>query len=215
MQHLIIVANYSHKKHAKSICLMMEDAAQIRGTGIAKRNPSYIQKKMEQGKSIIALDGNKVIGFCYIEDWEGQKYVANSGLITHPDYRKTGLAKRIKKATFNLSREKYPKAKLFGITTSMAVMKINSSLGYKPVTFSELTKDENFWNGCKSCINYDVLIRTNNSMCLCTGMICDFNVIKKKTSTDKKSWDGFVRFLKLRKLRIEKKAKQFPILKKH
>jgi len=215
MQHLIIVANNSHKKYAKSICLMMEDAAKIRGTGIAKRNPTYIQLKMEQGKSIIALDGEKVIGFCYIEDWEGQKYVANSGLITHPDYRKTGLAKNIKKATFDLSKLKYPKAKLFGITTSMAVMKINSNLGYIPVTFSELTKDENFWNGCKGCVNYDVLMRTNKTMCMCTGMICDFNETKKETSVDKKSWDGFVRFLKLRKLRIEKKAKQFPILKKH
>jgi hypothetical protein len=180
MQYLIVVANNSHKKHALSICLMMDNAAKVRGTGIAKRNPDYIKLKMEEGKAVIALDKNKVIGFCYIEDWEGQKYVANSGLITHPDYRKIGLAKNIKQAIFNLSKSKFPNSKLFGITTSMAVMKINSDLGYKPVTFSELTKDEKFWNGCKSCVNYDVLTRTNKAMCLCTAMVCDFKEINKK-----------------------------------
>lgn len=213
MQHLIVVANNSHKKHANSICLMMENAAKIRGTGIAKRYPEYIQLKMSEGKAVIALDGDDVIGFCYIEDWEGQKYVANSGLITHPNYRNTGLAKAIKKAIFHLSKEKYPKAKLFGITTSMAVMKINSGLGYKPVTFSELTKDEKFWSGCQSCINYDVLTRTNKSMCLCTAMICEFNNIEKKEKIEKTSWEGFVKFIKLRKIRIEKITKQFPLLK--
>lgn len=186
MQFLINVANESHFKHAEAICDMMAKASKIRGTGIAKRDPEYIRKKMEEGKAIIALDGEKVIGFCYIENWEGQKYVANSGLITHPDYRKMGLAKEIKKAIFFLSKEKFPNAKLFGITTSMAVMKINSQLGYKPVTFSELTQDEKFWNGCKSCVNYDVLTRTDKKMCLCTGMICDLSEIElpKKAEDD-------------------------------
>ena len=55
----------------------------------------------------------------------------------------------------------------------MAVLKINYELGYQPVTFSELTTDEAFWNGCKTCKNYDVLHRTNKKMCLCTGMLYD------------------------------------------
>jgi hypothetical protein len=67
----------------------MESSAKVRGTGIAKRNPEYITQKMEEGKAVIALtkDGTWV-GFCYIETWEGE-YVANSGLIVSPDFRKT------------------------------------------------------------------------------------------------------------------------------
>ena len=144
MQFNIQVTNESHQKYAQFICELMEKAAKVRGTGIAKRKPEYIKEKMSQGNAVIALDGDVAIGFCYIESWEGHKYVANSGLIIHPDYRKMGLAKAIKKEIFELSRKNFPESKLFGITTSMAVMKINSDLGYKPVAFSELTTDENF-----------------------------------------------------------------------
>lgn len=212
MQFRITVANNSHYKYAESICKMMAEAATIRGTGIAQREPDYICKKMEEGKAIIALDNDLAIGFCYIESWEDEKYVANSGLITHPDYRKKGLAKAIKEATFLLSKEKFPNAQLFGITTSMAVMKINSDLGYNPVTFSELTTDEKFWNGCKSCANYDILQRTNKSMCICTGMICDLSTVKHPNK--KSTWEGFKTFLNERKTRIQNKAKQFPKLNK-
>jgi hypothetical protein len=206
----ISVADKSHILHAEAICLMMEEAAKIRGTGISRRKPAYIKNKMAQGMSVIALDGEKVVGFCYIESWEGQRYVANSGLITHPDYRKSGLAKSIKKTTFELSRKKFPKAKLFGITTSLAVMKINSDLGYKPVTFSELTKEETFWSGCQTCPNYDILQRTEKSMCLCTGMVCDLSKLTMKNSVQnkKRSWENFKRFIKLRKIRVQRKSNQ-------
>lgn len=52
-------------------------------------------------------------------------------------------------------------------------MKLNSRMGYKPVTFSELTDDEEFWRGCEGCRNYDILQRNNRRMCLCTGMLYD------------------------------------------
>lgn len=178
MDYIVKVANESHIKFATTICEMMADAAKVRGTGIAKRQPDYLINKMMEGKAIIALHGDEAVGFCYIENWEGQKYVANSGLIVHPNHRKTGLAKKIKKATFILSKKKYPNSKLFGITTSLAVMKINSELGYQPVTFSEITQDEIFWKGCQSCVNFDILTRMNRSMCLCTGMACDLSKIE-------------------------------------
>jgi hypothetical protein len=212
MQFLISVTNDSHLKHASTICNMMADAAQVRGTGIAQRKPEYIRKKMIEGNAIISLDKQNPIGFCYIESWDNQKYVANSGLITHPDYRKTGLAKAIKKATFDLSKKKFPNAKLFGITTSMAVMKINSSLGYQPVTFSELTQDKNFWKGCVSCANYDILQRTKKTMCICTGMVCDLRKITPHNQNP--AWGGFKKFIKQRKIRIQSKSKQFPKLNK-
>jgi len=211
MEFTLCVANSSHHSWATTICNMMEEAAKIRGTGIAKRKPAYVQKKMTEGKAVIAFQEAEVIGFCYIENWEGEKYVANSGLIVHADFRNSGLARAIKKAIFNLSKQKYPNAKLFGITTSMAVMKINSDLGYQPVTFSELTQDETFWKGCQSCRNHDILQRTERKMCLCTGMVCDLSKISQsQTEINKQeAWDSFQSFMKEREIRLQEKESLF------
>ena len=150
-------------------------AAKKRGTGIASRTPEYVTQKMLEGKAIIAIEEETgtFAGFCYIESWEGKKFVANSGLIVSPEFQGHGLAKRIKQASFELSRKRFPDAKLFGLTTGLAVMKINSNLGYRPVPFSELPDDDAFWNSCKSCVNYDILQRTERRHCLCTGMLYD------------------------------------------
>jgi N-acetylglutamate synthase-like GNAT family acetyltransferase len=169
----------SHTDYAEIICQSIEDAARARGTGIARRTPEYIITKLLEGKAVIAFAVHddsfspEFVGFCYIETWGGKKYVANSGLVVRPEYRHSGIARAIKQRAFELSREKYPEAKLFGITTSHAVMKINTDLGYVPVPFSELTDDDEFWNGCRSCPNFDILERTQRKMCLCTGMLCD------------------------------------------
>lgn len=152
----------------------MAESAKARGTGIAKRSPDYIQTKMDEGKAVIALtDEGTWVGFCYIEAWEHGKYVANSGLIVSPPFRKSGVAREIKRKVFELSRKKYPDAKIFGLTTGLAVMKINSDLGYEPVTYSELTTDEEFWKGCRSCVNYDILMSKERKNCLCTAMLFD------------------------------------------
>ena len=152
----------------------MESSAVVRGTGIAKRSPEYVEQKIQEGKAVIAVTANgDWVGFCYIEVWGHNEFVANSGLIVAPVYRKTGVAKAIKKRIFELSREKYPAAKIFGLTTGLAVMKINSDLGYGPVTYSELTDDEEFWAGCKSCVNYDILMSKERKNCMCTAMLYD------------------------------------------
>ena len=202
----------SHHPYATAICELIETAAKQRGTGIAKREPEYIKTKMTNGNAVIALDGHQLAGFCYVEIWENKKYVANSGLIVHWDYRGQGLAKKIKAKAFELSKKKYPEAKLFGITTSLPVMKINSDLGYKPVTFSELTQDETFWKGCQICPNYDILSRNNRSNCLCTGMLYD----PKKPNTQseekkKQNLETFYRWVRLKKqsfLKVIKPSKQ-------
>ena len=184
----IVIANKSHTVYADIICKTIEDAAQVRGTGIAKRKPAYIATKMQNGNAVIALQNGKFAGFCYIEKWGHGKFVANSGLIVHPDFRNLGLAKQIKEVIFKHSRAKFPDAKIFSITTGLPVMKLNSDLGYKPVTFSELTTDQTFWDGCKTCRNYDVLTRTERKMCLCTGMLFDpKNQNKKKPEQIKES----------------------------
>ncbi|MBR4802510.1 MAG: GNAT family N-acetyltransferase, partial [Bacteroidales bacterium] len=112
-------------------------------------------------------------GFSYIETWSHTKFVANSGLIVAPAYRKSGLARKIKQRIFALSREMYPYAKIFSITTGLAVMKINTELGFKPVPFSLLTDDKEFWEGCYGCPNYDILERNDCKICLCTALLYD------------------------------------------
>ncbi|SNR66621.1 Acetyltransferase (GNAT) family protein [Lutibacter agarilyticus] len=169
----VVIANISHIKYAELICETIKESAKVRGTGIAERTPEYITKKISTGDAVIAVENGKFAGFCYIETWDNKSFVVNSGLIVHPDFRNQGLAKKIKKKILDYSQEKYPEAKIFGITTGLAVLKINYELGYQPVTFSELTTDEAFWNGCRTCKNYDVLMRTDKKMCLCTGMLFD------------------------------------------
>jgi GNAT superfamily N-acetyltransferase len=171
---IIKVASAADTHYATAITDEMASSARARGTGIAKRTPEYVEQKILEGKSVIAVTaGGEWVGFCYIEVWEHNKFVANSGLIVAPPYRKTGVAKAIKKRIFELSREKYPDSKIFGLTTGLAVMKINSDLGYEPVTYSELTNDEQFWSGCKSCVNYDILMSKERKNCMCTAMLFD------------------------------------------
>ena len=178
-------AGEQHFVYAEEICEVIAESAKQRGTGIAKRHPDYIRSKMREGKAVIALTlDNRFAGFCYIETWEDKKYVANSGLIVAPEFRKQHLAKRIKKAAFELSRIKFPEAKIFGITTSAAVLKINSDLGYRAAHFTELTTDDAFWKGCESCNNFDILQRTERKMCLCTGMLFDPAEEARKISSD-------------------------------
>lgn len=169
----VIFAEEEHAKYADQIVTLIYDSALQRGTGIARRSPEYIAHKIKSGKAVVALCDDRLIGFSYIESWEHGDYVATSGLIVDPEFRRLGLAGRIKAKTFELARTRFPYAKLFSITTSLPVMKLNSQMGYKPVTFSELTDDEEFWAGCQGCKNYDILQRNNRRMCLCTGMLFD------------------------------------------
>ncbi len=178
----IVNAGPQHIHFAKIISKTIEESAKDRGTGIAQRSPTYIMEKMQNGNAVIAFEENTFAGFCYIEVWGHGKYVAHSGLIVSPKFRGQGLAKQIKKRVFNLSLKKFPGAKIFGITTGQAVMKINYDLGYKPVHFSELTDDPEFWKGCQTCKNFDVLTRTERKLCLCTGMLHDPNE-KKQTES--------------------------------
>ncbi len=205
---IIRVATAADSHYATNITDEMASSAKARGTGIAKRSPEYIEQKIQEGKSVIAVTiAGEWVGFCYIEAWEHNKFVANSGLIVSPPYRKTGVAKSIKKRIFELSREKYPDSKIFGLTTGLAVMKINSDLGYEPVTYSELTTDEQFWAGCKSCVNYDILMSKERKNCMCTAMLFDpvDHYTPEETKQDfKKHSKIYERFMHIKQSRMLK-----------
>nr|WP_297161745.1 GNAT family N-acetyltransferase [uncultured Dysgonomonas sp.] len=187
----IEIANDKHIQYVQTILDTIEAAAKVRGTGIAKRSPEYVELKMKEGKSIIALAGGEFAGFCYIETWGNKQFVANSGLIVVDKFRGHGLAKRIKQMAFALCRHRFPDAKVFGLTSGAAVMKINTDLGYVPVTFAQLTDDEAFWRGCQGCVNYDVLTRTDRKYCICTAMLYD-----PKTHEDKPEIKDLLKKLK-------------------
>jgi hypothetical protein len=183
----ISIASKLHLSYVPEIKEALYQASLQKGTGIAVRSSEYLTGKIEEGKAVIALGNHgKWAGFCYIESWGHNKFVANSGLIVSEEFRGAGLASEIKKRALELSSRLFPGARLFGLTTSLAVMKINSGLGYKPVTFSQLTDDDEFWKGCETCPYYDILVRTKRDDCLCTAMIMDPSEKKvngKKTDT--------------------------------
>lgn len=169
----VLVASEEHVPYVEEILDTITRAAKVRGTGIAKRSPEYVKQKMLERKAVIALCDGEFAGFSYIECWSNKEFVANSGLIVADKYRGRGLATRIKRRIFQLSREMFPNAKIFSLTTGAAVMKMNFELGYRPVTFDELTTDAAFWRGCESCVNYDILQRNGGHKCLCTGLLYD------------------------------------------
>lgn len=152
----------------------MHESAIARGCGISRRSPADIGAKMIEGKAIIAVTKeNEWAGFSYLETYENNEFVSNSGLIVAPAFRNCGVAKAIKQQVFALSRKLYPFAKIFSITTGGAVMKMNSRLGFEPVTYSEITREEKFWAGCKSCVNYHTLAGKAYKNCFCTAMLFD------------------------------------------
>ena len=170
----VMVADESHEEYVDTILHTIAEAAKVRGTGIAQRTHEYLATQMREGKAVIAISKDGAFaGFSYIETWGNKQYVTTSGLIVHPDFRGIGLAKRIKDMTFTLARMRWPKAKIFSLTSGAAVMKMNTQLGYLPVTFADLTDDEAFWHGCEGCCNVDVLHRTGRKYCICTAMLFD------------------------------------------
>jgi GNAT superfamily N-acetyltransferase len=150
----------------------MERSAKARGTGIARRTPQSLCQKIYDGKAVIAVtpDGEWA-GFSYIETWSNGEFVSNSGLIVRPEFRGTGVASMIKQKIFEISRERYPHASVFSITTGAAVMKMNHRLGFEPVTYDQVTRDERFWEQCRQCVNYGILDSTRRTKCLCTAMV--------------------------------------------
>ena len=170
----VTVADQSHLSYAEAICSEIAESAKESKLGLAKRTPEYIKDKISDGKAVIALtDEGEFAGFSYIETWGGKSFVANSGLIVAHKFRGMGLAKKIKEQTFILSRKLFPDAKIFSITTGAAVMKMNYEFGFRPVPFSELTDDPEFWKGCEGCRHFSILKDRDYKMCLCTGLLYD------------------------------------------
>jgi hypothetical protein len=168
----IEITNPSHVFWIEEISEVTLQSALARGTGISGRSSESLEQKIKNGDAVIAFanDGTWA-GFSFISFWDNGKYVSNSGLIVAPQFRHTGLAKKIKRKIFELSRQKYPEAIIFSLTTGLAVMKMNHDLGFVPVTYSELTTDDCFWNQCKSCVNCPILESKDRKNCLCTAML--------------------------------------------
>jgi hypothetical protein len=171
---LIEIGSAKHIHMAEEISKTMEESALARGTGISKRSPQLITHYITEGQALVATDANgSWAGFCYLNVFGNGRFVTSSGLIVSPRYRDRGLARQLKRKLFEVSRQRYPQASLVGITTSPAVMKINTQLGLYPTSFADMPQDDGFWKGCETCVNHDILMRTNRKLCLCTAMRYD------------------------------------------
>lgn len=168
------VATINDIRYTLEICKETEASALARGTGIGKRSPAVVATKMREGKAVIAVTaGGDWVGFAYLETWQHEQFVSNSGLIVAPQFRHSGVARAIKERIFSMSRSRYPDAKIFSITSGAAILKMNTQLGFEPVTFQQITQDESFWDGCKACVNYAILKSKEKCNCLCTAMVFD------------------------------------------
>ena len=172
-------ATDGHLKYAGAISLAIAEAAKDKNSGLAHRTPEYIAEKIAAGKGVIALDGDSLAGFCYIAGWEHDFFVSHSGLIVKPEYRGCGLAKAMKAKAFELSAVRFPGARVFGLTTSPAVKKINLELGYKAVPYKQITRDIDFWMGCFTCTHYETLCKNAFEECFCTAMVYNPNENKQ------------------------------------
>lgn len=199
------VATMNDIKYAEEICKETEASAIARGTGIARRSPESVAQKMRDGKAVVAVTGGgDWVGFAYIQSWENDQYISNSGLIVSPGFRNSGVAKAIKERIFKMSRRMYPQSKIFSITSGAAIMKMNTRLGFEPVAFQDITHDELFWEGCKGCVNYAILDGKKKCNCLCTAMLFDPARIEKQiladqpilsmplTNSNEQTYDSFI-----------------------
>ena len=76
----IAIASEAHLSYVPEIERALLAASEQKGTGIAVRSTEYLTAKIEAGKAVIALSTEgKWAGFCYIESWGHNKFVANSG----------------------------------------------------------------------------------------------------------------------------------------
>lgn len=97
----VVIADQSHSKYAEIICQTIDEAALVRGTGIAKRKPEYIITKLENGNAVIALDGDQFAGFV-ISKPESWQICSQFWVDCSPNYRGIGLAKQIKKVVLSI-----------------------------------------------------------------------------------------------------------------
>lgn len=171
MDITVEVANEKHIPYIKDILAAIYEASKVKGNSIVMRNPDYLAVKMKEGKAVIALCGDDFAGFCYIECWQNEEFVANSGLIVKPEFRGQHLATRIKEKIFEVSRTMFPDACIFSITKSQAVIKMNTALGFKQVTYDQLTTDPKFWKGCDTCPHFQELLANGYRSCQCTGLL--------------------------------------------
>lgn len=168
----VTVATEAHIIYIKDILAAIYEASQVPGNSIVMRDPDYLALKMREGKAVIALcDDGSFAGFCYLECWQDEQFLANSGMIVKPEYRGQGLATRIKQEIVRVCHEMFPDAAIFGITKSEAIKKISLRLGFEEVPYTEITTDPKFWKGCDTCRHYDELLANGGRSCHCTALI--------------------------------------------
>lgn len=169
---IVRLAHAQDHGFVQNIITEIEKASKIKGTGICKRDPALIIQKITEGNAVIAVTRSGTwVGFCYIQAHDDGRFVSSCALVVSPCFRKLRVATRIKKHVLALAKNKYPAAKIFGLTTSPAVMQINKELQYEEVSYDAITQSDSFWQSCRSCENYHTLLTNEGKKCLCKAMM--------------------------------------------
>ncbi len=165
---VVRVARPADRIHAAAASRLIRRAAVAHD--LAQRSAALLRDKIEHGRAAIALIDDELVGFGFFSEWESGEFVSHSGLVVRDDLRGKGLGRRLKRALLDASMRLFPRAKTMSITTSPAVLAMNASLGFVRVPLSRLTKDEAFWDGCRTCRNF-ASVRRAGKKCCCFGML--------------------------------------------
>lgn len=152
------------QQYANDIAHEINISALLRKVAIAPRNGDYIFQKMIDGLAVIAIDNTteEWAGFCALDVWDHQKYVANTGLIVKPKYRGKNLSDLLKHKLFELARIKFPSAKVFSLTNKEKIKKVNIDLGFKEVETREIMLDPYFNTGMNSWVDFIELLKQSD-----------------------------------------------------
>lgn len=149
------------QQYADNIAHEISISALLRNVAIEPRTGDYIFQKMIDGLAVIAIDNEteEWIGFCALDVWNHQRYVANTGLIVKPKYRGKNVSNLLKNKLFELARIKFPSAKIFSLTNKELIKKINIDLGFQEVEAREILYDPYFNTGMNSWVDFIELLK--------------------------------------------------------
>jgi hypothetical protein len=169
---VVRLATEHDQRFVQNIITEIEIASQIKGTGICKREPAFISQKITEGNAVMAVTPSGAwAGFCYIQPHDNGQFVSSCALVISRNFRNRGIASQIKAQVLALAKNKYPAARIFGLTTSHVVERINAQLNYVEVSYAEVTQADTFWQSCRSCENYQLLLQQDKKKCLCKAMV--------------------------------------------
>jgi ribosomal protein S18 acetylase RimI-like enzyme len=162
----VLFAREDHARHAPRATALLRWAAQ-EGAAVAARTPSYLERLMRERKAVLALARGRLVGFVFLQAWDGGAFVSHSGLVVDPAFRGAGVARALKEKILVLTRRRFPRAAIVSLTRAPEVLRMNRRLGFRRVSQADLPRDPAFWKACRTCPYYESPARPKGERCCC------------------------------------------------